>query len=70
MAVGVAAAHFVPGSAAFVNRFQSGTTNIPIAIGLIIMMYPPLTGALFPYEERGSSARVLFDHTDTSTLLV
>ena len=41
MAIGVAVGHFVPGAAAFVSRFKSGTTNVPIAIGLIVM-FPPL----------------------------
>ena len=42
MAIGVGVGYLFPSSSSFINAFSSGSTNIPIAIGLILMMYPPL----------------------------
>ena len=42
MVIGLGVGYFIPSSAAFINTLSSGSTNIPIAVGLILMMYPPL----------------------------
>jgi ACR3 family arsenite transporter len=51
MALGIGIGYFIPSSAGFINSFSSGTTNVPLAVGLILMMYPPL--AKVKYENMG-----------------
>lgn len=51
MAIGVSVGYFIPSSATLINSYSTGTTNIPLAIGLILMMYPPL--AKVKYENMG-----------------
>lgn len=47
MGIGISIGYFVPNADGFINSFSSGTTNVPLAIGLILMMVPPLTKVQF-----------------------
>ena len=47
MAIGISIGYFIPSFPKLINNLSTGSTNIPIAIGLIIMMYPPLAKVNF-----------------------
>jgi ACR3 family arsenite transporter len=47
MGIGISIGYYIPSADEFINSFSNGTTNVPLAIGLILMMYPPLTKVQF-----------------------
>jgi ACR3 family arsenite transporter len=55
MSIGIGIGYFIPEAPGFINSFSSGTTNIPLALGLILMMYPPF--AKVRYEQMGKVFR-------------
>ena len=61
MAIGIGIGYFIPSSTNFINSFSNGTTNIPLAIGLILMMYPPLSKVRYEkINEVFKDTKVLF----------
>ncbi len=60
MVVGITIGNLFPGADEWINSFSSGTTNVPLAIGLILMMYPPLTKVQFSKIPRAFSNLRLF----------
>lgn len=60
MIIGVAIGYFIPSSSGFIQSFSKGTTNVPLAIGLILMMYPPFTKVRYDrLKEVFSNVKVL-----------
>jgi arsenite transporter len=60
MVIGVAIGYLFPSSSAFINSFSTGTTNIPLAVGLILMMYPPFARVRYEkLKEVFTNTRVL-----------
>ena len=65
MAIGVGLGYFIPATAGFINSYSSGTTNILLAVGLILMMYPPLAKVKYEkletqYAGKFKSKRIYF----------